>query len=186
MGFTMTTVLVSGTWRDGSIDVLDVAEAPTAGNDSPPTALPCPAPQGGWLSDEFASGQEREAALARLAALVDGSPDLYSGRWTASPSGLGNVPTVVVVGSVEDPATVTPRVRQAFAGNLCVYHVDYSAAKMRQVAQRLTTVDPASRVTIRPDLDKVEWEVVAIDDEAAAALAVDRHAVVVKSLVDRR
>jgi hypothetical protein len=184
----MTKVLVTGTWRDGSIDVLAVAEAPPASNQSPPTALPCPAPQGGWLSDDFQFGQEqeREAALARLGALVDGSPDVYSGRWTAYPSGVANAPAVVVVGSVEDPAIVPPRLRESFPGNLCVYHVDYSASKLQQIAQRLTEVDPASRVNIRPDLDMVEWELVAIDDKAAAALAADRDAVVVRSLLNRQ
>jgi hypothetical protein len=183
VGFTSTQVLVSGIWRDGFIDVLDVADAPPASTESP-TALPCPAPQGGWLIDEdFASPREREAALARLAALVDGSPDVYSGRWAASPNGVANAPQVHVVGTVEDPAIITPLVRETFPGNLCVYHVDYSTSRLQQIAQRLVKGAPASQVNIRPDLDMVEWQLVAVDDRAAAALAGDRSAVVLKPMV---
>lgn len=183
VGFTAGPVAIQGVWQAGAINVIDVADATPADESPPIPSLPCSAPPTGWVVDDFASAGERELALARLQTVLGGSPDIYAGVWSASPQLALNQPHVVVVGTVRSPQDVDASLRAAYPGNLCIEQVDHSSAQLTQLAQRLEAAGLKARVSIRPDLDRVELRIAMIDDQAAASVGADSAAVVVEPMV---
>lgn len=135
---------VEGTYRAGIVAVTRQT-APGPEEDvvrRHPDTPPCPAPAGGWAYGEV--------DVEPVAAWLRGHQDRYVDAWVARPGGPplpGATPqpgtTVVMVGTVQDPAAAEREVRSVWAGNLCVVRVPRPGATLTRVAAGLAADEAA-------------------------------------------
>jgi hypothetical protein len=170
---------VEGTWRERSIDVQSVT-ATTAPQRQLPV-IDCETPTNGWPGEPPPT-LEGEAKNVALMDLVEQQPDLYSGIAVAHIGGRGNERTFVV-GTVADAGHAREQLSADYPYNLCVISVEFSAAELQQVADKLARPDGSWQTRVDAVLNRVVVELAVTDDEAVTILAPYREKVVVNPLV---
>jgi hypothetical protein len=171
-------IRVEGTYRAGTLTLTRVI-GPAPEEAGPPgrPPLPCAAPPGGWRpGNGFPNPGDELAASDRVASLVAADPRRYGGMWhweadpTAGPAPgeLEGAVVVKVVGTTGDLARARAELLAAYAGNLCVHAVRYSAADLDRIVERLTAAGITAGMDER--LNKVRVSVVALDPPTATLL----------------
>lgn len=120
---------------------------PSKGDEDPaarlPTAVPCPAPTGGWKL----GGVQGDPAIDKIGgvlgadfgALAMGYPHggPTNGDGTNPSYGLEHTEQVLVVGVIGDIPTATAAIRKLYGGNLCVVHAAVSGAAVSRQYDRI-------------------------------------------------
>lgn len=207
--FTWDQVVLTGTWTAGSLAVsaarvAEEADLPQLDWDAEP---PCDPPPGGWLLGDYGlptdDPESWERMVSALVEEVEAQPERFHDRRVAYPGGDPFAPgaptndmgepvfdrTVLVVSTVDDPATVEAELRPLFPGNLCIEQVDHSRSELEAVVQRLT-VDGGSWVLEAFSLEagsdnRVQLELPVLDKAAAERIGADATLVEVHPLVRR-
>jgi hypothetical protein len=173
---------VKGTWAEGTLVVRDVSAAIAPRPFVIPPAPPCEAPPGGWPGRPSAEDAvEAEASSLRLTDEVDANPALYSGIWVADLEGAAPI----VVGTVGKVEEVRERLAEIFPYNMCVVKVDYSAAQLQPVADRLAQSDGSWWTDVDPATARVLVDLPVLDEEAVSRIGADADKVTVRPLVAR-
>lgn len=177
-------LIVRGTWTGSAIDVAQVLEPGAAPTHVWPP-VPCEEPVGGWPST--AGGPlEVEASLSALGDEIAANPDLYVGSWRAgSVDPSGGDETIIVVGTTVSPEEVRVKLRRLYPYALCITKVDYNATQLRNVATALSEVEASWAVSLRPELSRVQVDVVVLDARAVDRLAPFAASIVVEPFVGR-
>jgi hypothetical protein len=170
-----------GTWAEGTLVVRDVFAAIAPRPFVIPPA-PCEAPPGGWPGRPSAEDAvEAEASSLRLTDEVDDNPALYSGIWVADLEGAAPI----VVGTVGKVEEVRERLAEIYPYNMCVVKVDYSAAQLQPVADRLAQSDGRWWTDVDPATARVLVDLPVLDEEAVSRIGADADKVTVRPLVAR-
>lgn len=191
--FTEEGYRLTGVWRGGRVEqqsLQRVSPQPHSTEYDKPGAgdrfdLPCDVPttwpDRGFMSEDF------QAAESRLQAEVNRHPERYSGFWVAYPRQASTIgpdfgPHVAVVGTVGDPAADQRSLAELYPYSLCVHRVPYSAAQLEAVAKRIKT-DETWRISVAPDLGKLQVELFVLDEAARAAIGDDVDKLILRPFV---
>lgn len=183
-GWVSVDVTVRGTWDGASVQATEAEPVPL-----PPTfpaiPVPCPEPPGGWPG--LGDPDEVEAAGLALETKVRSEPDRFGGLWSGViPSGAGGSnEKALVVGTVEDPASVSSELAAIYPFNLCVNRVPHSAAELQDVLARLSGADDSWNVAIDPALNLVVVRLPVLNKQAAQSLAPFADQVVARPTIAR-
>ncbi|GAA2995878.1 hypothetical protein [Actinokineospora diospyrosa] len=176
-------VTLRGTWRAGTFEVIRQEPAPPAST-PPDPAVPCPAPGGGWLTNNDADTKD----LHRY--VVDEHPEDFRQPWIAWPNGFpsGNVPTedvarqarVMVVEVVHgELADVRKALESRYTGNLCVVAAGAGLSIADQAHVRDATEkaiepflnDPAFGIYATSAADKLTVDLVVLTPELVSGFS---------------
>jgi hypothetical protein len=185
-GITMLSahVTVVGQWVGGSVRVESIVES-TRPELFPDRPAPCAAPAGGW--PEPGTGDEMEAASARLTSYVNRYPDLYSGYWPGElPSVNGQRRQALVVGTVGDVAAEQTRLNSVYLFGVCVVAAEFSATELKATARDVEQLSRGWMVDIDHAIDRVTVDLPVFDADAASALASIAPMVQIRPLVTAR
>jgi hypothetical protein len=176
-------VSLTGTWSDGRFVVARITESNRPIETDPPLPDDCVTPEGGWPGD-IPNNTDGEAALRMLSEELSRDANTYLNYWRADlvPSNP-DAEKVTVVGTVDDPASVTPQLRSLFPYNLCVMNVAFPNATLESVSRRLTENDGTWRTSIDVALDRVVVRLGIVDANALARIGDDVSVVTIEPLV---
>jgi hypothetical protein len=174
-------VTIAGQWVGGSVIVESVAES-SRPEWFPDRPVPCAAPAGGW--PEPGTGDEMEAASARLTSDVNSYPDLYSGYWPGElPPVNGQRRQALVVGTVGDVAAEQTRLNTVYLFGVCVVAAEFSATELKVTARDIEQLKRGWMVDIDHAIDRVTVDLPVFDADAASALASITPMVQIRPLV---
>jgi hypothetical protein len=179
---------VFGTWRDGTIEVVEVlpAEKPESPFSLPP--VPCDPPTGGWPGDpDDFDPYDPEIFARTLQYELQQHPDLYGGLWSAvDENSLGGVARhALVVGTVGDVSSVEAELREIYPANLCVVQVEHNTLELEAVVDRLRAADRDWVVDVDPKINQVAVWLPVVEQGAADVLAEDSGKVHVVPVAER-
>jgi hypothetical protein len=168
--YSPSALTVLGTWTGTSIKVASVELA--APMQATTIGLPCPAPTAGWPSPQSAtSSLVLENAVRPLANEIAAHPELFSAYWGPESAGSGPTRAVVVVGTVDDPDAVRPRLESLYPYGVCVIKVKYSAADLQRALDALAHAAPDRlQAYIDPPADRVRVQLTLISGDLATLL----------------
>lgn len=175
-------VQITGRWSGTVLVAEGVASIPEPRR--APLTIPCDPPAGAGWSRPTPDGLDGENALRALAEAIEAQPNLFTEYWRADedPSATAGS-SAIVVGTTGDARSAQDELQSLFPYNLCVVHVEYSAAELADIDE---TIGPNS-ATWRPRIDwpadRVSIRVVLIDQAASDRVAAYGSAVAFDPLV---
>ncbi|PRA82992.1 hypothetical protein CQ045_00895 [Microbacterium sp. MYb66] len=186
--FTLTGTLDAHTGVFAVDTVTPASAAPTAIEEEPLFPSRCPVPDGGWevLDESTATGEALHAANSLIPTLegyatawIDrsqippappGADAIEQMRFDAVHAGL----SIVNVGVRGDPSAAEVAVRRVWGGALCVFTVDYAAADIEALQQRIMHEHPVFSSAIDP-MTGVIGLTVTFDADGELQLRMDRE-----------
>lgn len=174
---------VHGQWIDGVLHIDSAVGTERPGFVFP--LSPCGAPAGGWPGD-LPNTMEGESLSRHLGEVVDSEPFLFSGMTSARLTASDDTPRVIVVATVGDLQEVRDRLSAIYPHNLCVIQVEYSAAELAAVGERLFHPEDGTwQTNIDVIAGRVVLKVAVLDEEALDVIGDDIDKVIVQPLIAR-
>lgn len=169
-------VTVHGTWTTDGVRVATVSiREPSS---ALPVPTPCATPSGGWPA-AVPTTLQGEAAVGQLNAIAFGDTANYAGAWL---SVTAESRSVMVVGTINDPAKVSAELSSLYPYALCVVRTDHSLAEL-QGAQEKLAKDDATQTDLDYARNRVRVVVSVLDKAAWDRLAWAAELIVLDPLV---